>query len=102
MGDDPQLVAIELDALGGSEMCPGIDVPAVGLEALDAQVAPVADPDRAIGGDRDRVTRVELAGRGAGLPPLAAVAAVGIEHDDSTVAVAIGDVDRAVGPDRDV
>ena len=75
---------------------------AVGLEPLDPQVAAVADPDRPVRGDRHGMRRVELAGRGARDAPRPAVGAVGVEDDDPAVAVAVGDVDRAVGRDRDV
>ena len=102
VGDDPQFVVVELDALGGAQVVPGVDVAAVRLEPLDAQVAAIADPDRAVRGDRDRVRRVELAGRGAGHAPRPAVGAVRIEHDHPAIAVAIGHVDGAVGRDRDI
>ena len=80
VADDPQLVLVELDALGRAEVGPRVDVAAVGLEPLDPQVAAVADPDRPVRGDRHGMRRVELAGRGARDAPRPAVGAVGVEH----------------------
>src|SRR5437762_9277146 len=72
------------------------------IKHLDAAVSSIGDVQATILVDRDRMYRVELAGAGARRSPRHEKLSVSVEFDDSSVRVAIGDVEAAVGKPGDV
>jgi hypothetical protein len=84
------------------ELGPFGQVFAVGVEHLNAVVLTVACQYAPVRQNRDTVRRGELAGSAARSAPAALQLIVRAELVDHRVAIAIGDVDVAVGADRNV
>src|SRR5207253_9175666 len=78
------------------------EVLAVGAEDLDAIALAVADEHAAVGGHRDTVREIGLARPGARHAPRALQGAGRRELVHTAVAVAVGHVEVAPGPDREV
>src|SRR4029079_13782401 len=75
---------------------------AVRAEDLDPGDFPVAHEHAPVGGDGDAMRQPELAGAVAGLAPRALQLPAGREHVHARIAIAVRDVDLALGADGDV
>src|SRR5712692_11541359 len=81
---------------------PLAEILALGAEDLDAIVLAVADEDPAVGGHGDAVGEIELAGPGSRDAPGALALARRREAVDAAIAIAVADVEIALGPDGQV
>ncbi len=96
------LAAAAVEAARAVQVVPLRLVLAVAVEHLHAVVLAVGDVDPAVVVGGDVVGDVELAGLAAGLAPRHDQLAVGRELVHARVAVAVGDVDLALGRERGV
>src|SRR5262249_31387439 len=101
LGDISAALAVEHDVGRALGVPPFGEVLAVGAEDLDPIVLPVADEDAPVGGGGDAVRQVELAGSDAGDTPGLFELTGRREPVHPAVAVPVGDVEIAPGPDGD-
>ena len=102
LGDENVVIGIDVDVGRANDVVPLIYELTVAGEDLEAIVFAVGDVEAFAAVDEHAVRQVELAGAGAGLAPGLDELASGGEAVDAAVAIAVTDVDFAVGCNGDV
>src|SRR5262249_28272565 len=102
LGDVGAPVAIEHDVRGSLRVGPLLEILAVGAEDLDAIVLAIAHEYAAVPVDGNAVREIEFARSMPGHAPRMPQLAARGKAVHATVAVAVGDVEITLGPDREI
>ena len=90
------------DILGAQESVPHRQTLPFGREALHAAVLAIRDDHAPVAEDADAMRRQEGAGRRSDRAPACDQAAAGVEAVDAAIAVAVRDVEAAIGREGDI